>query len=891
MADILYTIIIYPITQIFEFVFMFAQSLFKETGLSIICISTAVSVLCLPLYMVAERWQEVERNIQKYLAPKTAKIKAVFSGDERYMVLSAYYRQNHYHPIYAMRSSFGLLVQIPFFIAAYSYLSQLQALKGESFLFISDLGKPDALLPIVGGVGVNILPILMTLINCAAGAVYTRGLDIKDKIQIYGMALVFLALLYNSPSALVLYWTLNNLFSLAKNGYIKLPFKKKHLLLFGIISIFAFLLSFYSLFIFHGNPRVRSLIAVISVAGGIIPWIIPFLIRSARKIKHISRTPGETLFLFVSSLLILWVATGIFLPSMLIGASVQEFSFIDDVASPLFFIFNASVQSFGLFIFWPIIIYFLFSEKVKKIFSILMVIVSFSALCNMFIFSGDYGLISSDLVFSGTVTHNLREISINVSALALIFVIALLIYIWGRKKILSFLVMTLFIAFVPFSIKNLYFINTEFKKLSQYYTPEHKTEESISPVFHLSKTGKNVLVIMLDMAQSVFIPYIFEESPELFQKYEGFVYFPNTVTFNGFTAGGAPPIFGGYEYTPEGINSRSDISLLKKRNEALLMMPSLFSTSGFSVVITDPPYADNNWIPDLRIFDNEKNVSGFVTDGAYTGLWLKRNNIALPPHSEVLKRNILWYAIFREIPLAFRQAVYYTGSWCSPLSEYRMRLFLNGYAVLDFLDELTGFEPQKEKSAVLMVNNTAHESWFLQAPDYKPRLTVTNYGKAQFSREIRYHANTAAIKRLSDYFDFLRLHDVYDNTRIILVSDHGVLDNSYVTKTGLPFHVDQYNPLLLVKDFNAKGAMKTDMTFMTNADVPAMAMNELIENPVNPFTGNAITTGYKNNPQLILVDRDHNRNENEIELNPQNTYYVQDNIFDEKNWNRPEKNP
>jgi YidC/Oxa1 family membrane protein insertase len=890
MDNILYTIIIYPITQILEFVFVFAQKLFKEEGLSIIFISGAVSVLCLPLYMVAENWQEVERNIQKKLAPKITKIKAVFGGDERYMILSAYYRQNNYHPIYVLRSSFGLLIQVPFFIAAYSYLSQLQSLQGVSFLFIRDLGKPDALIPVMRGI--NILPILMTLINCTAGAIYTRGLEIKEKIQIYGMALVFLVLLYNSPAGLVLYWTLNNIFSLAKNGYIKLPFRKKNFLLFGIISTFASLLIYYILFKHHGELKIRILIAVLSVAAGILPWIIPFLSRFIKKIKHISWTSKENLFIFIFSLLILWVATGIFLPSMLIGASPQEFSFIDDVKSPLFFIFNSAVQSFGLFIFLPLMIYFLFSEKVKKIFSILMVIVSFSALCNMFIFSGNYGLISSDLVFTGTVTNNLQEISLNISVLAILFIILLFIYnVREGKKILSFMVITLFIALVPFSIKNLFSINTEFKKLSQYYAPEQKTEESISPIFHFSKTGKNVLVIMLDMAESVFVPYLLEESPELYQKYDGFIYYPNTVTFNGWTSGGAPPIFGGYEYTPDGINNRPDISLHNKRNEALLVMPMLFSESGFSVVITDPPYADNNWIPDLRIYDDEKNVSGFVTDGIYTDLWLKRNNIILPPHSEVLKRNILWYAIFREIPLAFRQAVYYSGSWCAPFSEYRMRLFLNGYAVLDLLDELTDFKSGIENSAVLMVNNTTHENWFLQAPLYKPQLTVTDYGKGPFCREIRYHANAAAVKRLSDYFDFLRLHNVYDNTRIILVSDHGILDNSYVTKTNLPFHVDQFNPFLLVKDFNANGEMKTDMTFMTNADVPALAMIDLIESPVNPFTGNTVTAYQKNNPQLILIGRVHDKNENEIELNPRNTYYVHDNIFDEKNWNRPEKYP
>jgi YidC/Oxa1 family membrane protein insertase len=889
MIDTLYTIIIYPITLIIEFVFVAAQNLFKETGLSIICVSGAFSVLCLPLYLVAEKWQEIERNVQQQLAPKIAKIKAAFKGDEQYMILSTYYRQNHYHPIYAMRSTFGLLIQIPFFIAAYTYLSHLDALRGASFLFIKDLGKPDMLLPIAGGI--NALPIIMTLINCASGAVYTRGLAVKDKVQLYGMALVFLALLYNSPAGLVLYWTLNNVFSLLKNSYLKIPFKKKQSLLLGVLSAFAFFLAYYSIFMLHGSSRIRMLIAVLFISVGILPWIIPFLTGLFKKIKYIPWTAKETLPLFIFSALILWTAAGFFLPSMLIGASPQEFSFIDDMGSPLPFILTTSIQAFGLFILWPLMIYFLFSEKTRKAFSLLAIIIALSALANMFIFSGDYGPISSDLVFTGSVSHNIKEIAVNVLALVMLIVIVSFIYLKGNKKILPSLALMLFIALFSLSLKMIYSIHVEFKKLSEYFTKEQKTDKTISPILQLSKTGNNVIVLMLDMAQSVFIPYIFEESPELNQKYEGFVYYPNTVTFNGWTAGGAPPIFGGYEYTPQGLNKRPDVSVGDKTKEALMLMPRLFSSSGFSVTITDPPYAGDNWIPDLRIYDELSDVHSYITDGTYTDLWLKQNNIALPRRGEVLKRNILLYAIFREFPIAFRQALYFRGSWFAPFSENKMRQFLNGYAVLDNLIGLTGFEPEKTDSVILMVNNTVHEGLFLQAPSYKPQLTVTDYGKGHFNKEIFYHINIAAIKRLSEYFDFLKSNNVYDNTRIILVSDHGVLENTYVTRTGLPFPVDQFNPILLVKDFNAKGEMKTDMTFMSNADVPTLAMEGLIENPVNPFTGNAITTTRKNDPLLILTHRVRRINNTTVELSPRNSYFVHDNIFDEKNWSRLEKLP
>jgi membrane protein insertase Oxa1/YidC/SpoIIIJ len=142
----LYTVIIFPLVQIMELCYLFVYRIFDNPGIALFGVSIAVSALTLPLYFRAERWQQIERETQKRLALKTAKIKAVFTGDEQYMILSTYYRQNHYHPVYALRNTFGLLVQIPFFIAAYSCLSRLEILRGSSFLFIRDLGAPDALL-------------------------------------------------------------------------------------------------------------------------------------------------------------------------------------------------------------------------------------------------------------------------------------------------------------------------------------------------------------------------------------------------------------------------------------------------------------------------------------------------------------------------------------------------------------------------------------------------------------------------------------------------------------------------------------------------------------------------------------------------------------------------
>lgn len=202
MMDFLYTLIILPIELLIELTFSLFYKAFKDYGLAIACISLFVSLATLPLYHVSDQMQKKERDQRKRLQPAIDRIKKSFKGDEQYMMLSTLYRQNHYHPLFVLRSSFGLLIQVPFFIAAYHFLSHLNQLNGQSFLFIRNLGRPDGLLPL-GTQSVNILPILMTVINVVAGIIYTRGFPLRDKIQLYGMAGVFLVLLYNSPAGLL----------------------------------------------------------------------------------------------------------------------------------------------------------------------------------------------------------------------------------------------------------------------------------------------------------------------------------------------------------------------------------------------------------------------------------------------------------------------------------------------------------------------------------------------------------------------------------------------------------------------------------------------------------------------------------------------------------------
>ena len=141
--SILGTLLIRPLRLLFEVIYMMAERLIGNPGLSIIVLSLMMNFLVLPLYRRADAMQEEERETELRLHKGVAHIKKTFRGDERMMMLQTYYRQNNYKPTYVLKGATSLFLEIPFFIAAYRFLSGLELIKGVSFGPIADLGAAD----------------------------------------------------------------------------------------------------------------------------------------------------------------------------------------------------------------------------------------------------------------------------------------------------------------------------------------------------------------------------------------------------------------------------------------------------------------------------------------------------------------------------------------------------------------------------------------------------------------------------------------------------------------------------------------------------------------------------------------------------------------------------
>ncbi len=901
--EILEALLIGPLKLVFEIIFSIANRIIGHPGLAIIILSLIMNILVLPLYRRADAMQEEARDVDLKLKDGIAHIKKTFSGDERMMILQTYYQQNNYSPLSALKGSVSLLLEIPFFMAAYQFLSHLDILDGVSLGPITDLGKPDGLIAI-GAVTLNLLPILMTLINVISSYLYLKGFPLKTKIQLYAMALFFLFFLYDSPACLVFYWTLNNLFSLIKTIFYKIKNPQKVLkvltFILGVVFIALGIVLFDMTFI--RRKILFCIIGVILLCPTLFTWL-------SKRITFKRREPNPNLKVFVLGSVALSVLIGLLIPSTFIAASPQEYIDITLFHNPLWYIVSCSCLAVGTFMIWMRVFYWLASPFGKELFDKLVWILCGVMLVNYMFFGTNLGIISSTLQYNNEMHFSIAEQAVNLLViLALGAVMYFVIAKW--KRIAVTVVLTLAIALTGMAVPNIVIIAKSVSDVAAI--KDSNVDENI----YLSKTAKNVVVIMLDRALGHQVPFLFEENPELKKQFDGFTYYNNVVSFGGFTNIGVPPLVGGYEYTPVEMNRRDEELLVDKHNEALKVMPVAFLNENFKVTVCDPPYANYKWIPDLSIYDEYPEIRTFITEGRYGAVDQKKLFI------ENNMRNFFCFSMMKSLPLFVQPTVYEQGNYNKAGFSTKVELtspqkaegltaamgvnnaFSNAYNTLVALPDITKVENDDKNTFLFISNTSTHEPQLLQMPEYEMQQNVDNdaeyYEKHAAGITVNgktltmdnqykvshYHVNMASLIQMGRWFDYMRENGVYDNTRIILVSDHGVntsqLDELSISNS---FTAELYFPLLMVKDFNSTEFTTSD-TFMTNADVPYLAMNGVIENPVNPFTNKPISMDAKtSHEQMISMSYSWNvASNNGKTFISSNWASVKDDIWNKSNW-------
>ena len=951
MLDFIYTLFIAPLEFWMQKALMWGFEQTHTWGWAIIVMSLVVNFVILPIYMKAESWQEEERAIRKSFEAKEAMIKATFKGQERFAMISTMHRQAGFSPFLAMRSSIGFFLQIPFFFAAYHFLSHFEPLQGVAFMGLADLSKPDEMFHI-GGFAINVMPILMTVINLVSALVYTQNMSRKDKIQLYGMAALFLVLLYDAASGLVLYWTFNNIFSLCKNivydlyhrfgrktiESIKQRFPKHKatnevfpqssfmsgylVFLWGISAIFALLssnqmdlisdatkvqLSFISDigFVLTGfaclvelvllkvwkHHKVLLAFSLLVLYYGLNTW---FKWQFTGANRHYFALIAGLLFLIpviglthlrcnLNMLLMRGKnAIGLYTPAVswliiLVTAylPIQAFCTAPELFSPTADVLALLLKYslIGIVFFWGLDKLFKFFNAENfagYFFSLLTLLFTIYA----FLLPMDVGTIDAFQISDPAPLYLTKNLLVDFVVLILFFAG----FIWLTRQGKVTLIRNVFIICCVLGLGSSTL--SLWQSRGQWQTESDSTTVTLPSyndrLLGFSKDKINIVVVMLDAFSGSHIDILFNEYPELKDQYRGFVWYRNMLASGDSTVSSLPSIICGEKCAPWSLNeNETDKSLAEKINRYYAETLNKFGPQ-FDIAIHERNWLEPNRLSDL--VDDDILAIRFMGD-SYLNRYLQKNDITLGRGSS--DSFLLAVSLFNSVPWSMKNLVYKDGRWIEnlmPKSDTLVVRALREYAFIDGLADLSNTNASKA-TYKFFDNEITHHPWLMDAKtctvSAKPKIYKTRQDNAD---ELHLANEMCALKALSRWINWMKSEGIFDNTMIILVSDHDGMDSDMIGKVfGSPYKgmVGKPNPLLLVKHLGRSGNKDVEINDMP---LSLTDVSKLIDNDLNiqPFTGRTqprrmSVTGGKTMNKFVLerewmVDSDMTRRDHWKEL-------------------------
>jgi hypothetical protein len=379
----------------------------------------------------------------------------------------------------------------------------------------------------------------------------------------------------------------------------------------------------------------------------------------------------------------------------------------------------------------------------------------------------------------------------------------------------------------------------------------------------LSPNQPNTLVIFLDRFMGGYVEGILAADPAMRSRLDGFTWYPRTVSAGENSIAGVHPMLGGYDYLPVEMNARRkplrDLSV-----EAFSILPYNFSRKDHRVNVVEPGGLG---------FTMEGDCSYLSMPGVYCShippalvrREAQRLGFPLPELSRASYADLLvLLGSMRTAPYGLKGVLLKKGPW-RPFLDHSAGTTFRVWAELQSFDELTNVRAE-EPNFNVVTNILPHEPYFL-GEDCMPRSERLELPEAEIVRRgevslfALQHANAArcTLEIVAGYLDFLKRAGVYDNTEIVIVSDHGivgpVIDRSSRAVAGGTWD-NKYvrtRSVLLVKKIGAHGEVRTDETFTPNAEVPRIVC-ERIGGCVNPYLGGRpITAQGRDDPFFVSL--------------------------------------
>ena len=209
-------IIIRPFSIAFYHTLIFLYGLVGNYGWAIIIFSIMIKIVLYPL--TRKSFQSMKE--MQALQPKIAELREKYSKDPQRLNQETMklYKDHGVNP---MGGCLPMALQMPVLFALFNLFRTTIMMRQAEFLMIHDLSAPDGAL-VIGGMAINVLPILMTITSLIQQKMTTT--DPKQKAMTMFMPVFLAFIFYRLSAALNLYYFMFNVLTITQELLVK---KKK----------------------------------------------------------------------------------------------------------------------------------------------------------------------------------------------------------------------------------------------------------------------------------------------------------------------------------------------------------------------------------------------------------------------------------------------------------------------------------------------------------------------------------------------------------------------------------------------------------------------------------------------------------------------------------------
>ena len=485
---------------------------------------------------------------------------------------------------------------------------------------------------------------------------------------------------------------------------------------------------------------------------------------------------------------------------------------------------------FVLFIIWA-----LCRGKLRTLLSTLILVSLISSILFAFVFEPDLGAMDA-FIFQKpeelkSQWNRYIDICVISFSVILIWLVSKYQCVFALRNFLTILFIAIFSASVFYATP--YIVDKEKRQLS---TNNYSLEppEAVKKMFTFSKNGQNIVVLMLDMFTGGNMKQILEMDPSLANELDGFTWYPETMSTGSMTLFGLPSILGGEKLAAYNLLDKNRTESLEETiNKEWANIFNELHHKNYEVSVFE-----YNWlrteIINKYLMAPVNLIQANVLWDQLPHIWAQKHRIPYDIESINYSKFFYSYGLFKISPLSKKNRIYRHGKWNKAIHRgWTNRAHsLRGIAQLDSFSQISQVIKSTKNQFKFITNETTHAPWSIG----ESCLPVDSSGEYELNSDGTYkeHIQTeyCAIKSITKWINWMKEQEVYDNSTIIIVSDHGRPDSEQIYKSwaGTPPVNVAFHAVLLVKPQKSNGKLLVNNALTMNYDVRALIQNSFYQN-------------------------------------------------------------